>query len=231
MNRFTIAVMAATVALGVVWAHADRDDDRFERVARQTFNNPIAQDGMIRHERAMRDAATAYRQALLAAHHAYYRDLQDALAAARQNRNTPEIAKLTGEMQRIQGDIDRLQEEDDRTSGRTRAFEVHANRDWQPIREVRKGDLLVFKASGSWSFSRGKNARQWGPDGAPNGIGQLVGRVGNQEFVIGSDRRVVAPEDGMLELRANDTDYRDNSGKVDVTLTVRASGRPANDRD
>lgn len=215
--------LVALLALIAVTASAQpRGHSPDRRGDDNPFRNTLARDGRNRHEAALREAAAVYRRAIVDAHRGYYRELQDALAAARGNRNDDERGKIQAEMERVRADIDRLENEDDQVSGRTRAYEIFANRDWQRVRDVQRGDVIVIRAEGEWTFSRRAGAKPIGPEGAGNGVGKLMGRIGTSEFDIGSSRRINVEEDGALEMRANDNEFADNAGKLSVTVTVRA---------
>ncbi len=101
---------------------------------------------------------------------------------------------------------------------------------------VRKGQTVDFTASGSWGESPGvtrtANGGQagmfgsgyWGLQpivpGAP--WGSLVGKIGSQEFPIGTLGSVTADNGGILQLSINDGlgAFHDNHGSLTVKVRV-----------
>jgi hypothetical protein len=53
------------------------------------------------------------------------------------------------------------------------------------------------------------------------GHGVLVGAVGDVRFVVGRERRFVAPSSGPLLLGVNDTDANNNKGEFEAAVTLR----------
>ncbi len=115
---------------------------------------------------------------------------------------------------------------------------VHADRDWQEISpNVSAGDLLQFKAFGSWTYVKGAGHAS-GPDGYSPGpadaapfqpqfklpsapIGTLIARIGNNApFVVGSSRITSAANSGPLYMRMNDVNHEDNGGTVSVEFKI-----------
>ena len=101
---------------------------------------------------------------------------------------------------------------------------IRADRSWQWVRQVRKGDLLEIAAGGAWSWN-GRD--RCGPSGDPAGWHGLRGQLPGQgpPFTIG-DRRILAiVRDGVLKMEMEDTDRSDNTGAMDVVIHTYA--RPA----
>ncbi len=108
---------------------------------------------------------------------------------------------------------------------------VEANRPWNDTGiNVRKGDRLVFSATGQISIRQG-GTEAIGPDGSPTearngapsqaiGVGGLIGRVANgQIFAIGSSSAAITmPAAGRLFLGVNDAGTADNSGAFVVSI-------------
>lgn len=111
-----------------------------------------------------------------------------------------------------------------------RMLSVRGDRDWQSTEiNVQQNQLVIVTyVSGGWAA--------WGTGLGPpfdsgrsgGGIipsvswGHLIGRIGNgQPFAIGQDLSLSSPSSGVLYLRINDPDVRDNSGVIQVRVEVR----------
>ena len=116
---------------------------------------------------------------------------------------------------------------------------VSARRPWQKTLEVAAGDVIDITATGKWWASPQIVA---GPDGGIGSGGDkwgkfrdrfyLQGRLGEDEkvFKIGSRFTLRATKAGHLELCMNEKEldwYENNSGFLDVTLSVRKRPAPA----
>jgi len=109
---------------------------------------------------------------------------------------------------------------------------VQANQLWTNTGlNVRAGDLVAFRASGSINFGEGASAIA-GPDGndterspanpvSAMPVGGLIGRMGNSApFPIGSRTQPIRmPATGALMLSVNDNNLGDNSGFFTVAIT------------
>jgi hypothetical protein len=98
---------------------------------------------------------------------------------------------------------------------------------------VASGDSITYSATGSWKASPIGGSS--GPNGSgtaagtriepPANVMLLIGKIGDGEyFSIGASSTSAANASGELQLLANDlpTAYGDNSGSVDVTITLPA---------
>lgn len=94
---------------------------------------------------------------------------------------------------------------------------------------LNQGDELRLSASGSVRLGPFVGAS--GPDGVDGfehysvdsgfKLGALLGRVGNRPWsMIGAAGRLVASEDGFVELIVNDNDRGNNSGAYEVTMSL-----------
>ena len=91
---------------------------------------------------------------------------------------------------------------------------------WQDVLPLHKGDRVRATARGTWFYNINKN-QSTGPDGPGDGERYLEGRVGQgRAFKVGSSASFVAEEDGMLQMRMNDSVRSDNEGHLDVTVSV-----------
>lgn len=106
---------------------------------------------------------------------------------------------------------------------------------------LKKGSAYTIKASGRWSA--GAICGWTGPDGfgitfTCSGTGTysgsdsasvLLGKIGEEgkPFIVGNGLELVAPEDGILFFRINDTALLtgDNSGSVEVSIALQDGGK------
>ena len=110
-------------------------------------------------------------------------------------------------------------------------FKVQSTADWQSTRiMLRKGDQMIFSASGSYQYDRSASASS-GPEGIQDATKRppcakltpcaLVGRIGfGEPFLIGAQAQLVAGEMGELALRINEQPLHDNGGALDVEIVV-----------
>lgn len=114
-------------------------------------------------------------------------------------------------------------------SGASKSVEVPANQTWVDTGlYVNKGDSVWFTVTGQVYMSQSQRV---GPDGVPNSLnrkdnplpsansGALLGRVGNQMFLIGTTTDPISiPASGRLMLGINDDNHRDNRDAFQVTI-------------
>jgi len=110
---------------------------------------------------------------------------------------------------------------------------VSAQQEWTPTGvSVRRGDYVIFHATGEVKVGGGPNAPPASPAGVSSGAlapggpvtqaphGDLIGRVGNgTPFLIGNQTRVQMPAAGTLSLAVNDSVLADNVGSFQVQVT------------
>jgi hypothetical protein len=164
-------------------------------------------------QKAIDAAEKAYRQSCLAAKRQLLIAIDAGITEAAKTADTTEITKLSTLKQQLEIEISLL----DDGPNRHITFRVEANKAWQKVGLVRKGQKLHFSATGRWS-SAGPD-KMTGPDGFP-----LIGRVaGGEHFVIGKEYLLTVEKDGLLELRGNDSDgsLGDNVGFVTVEITLK----------
>jgi hypothetical protein len=109
------------------------------------------------------------------------------------------------------------------------AMRVDANQPWIDTGiAVRRGDLLVFNATGDIMLAPGVSSGVNGTSAFESrtypvptaSAGALIGRVGGAAFVIGSGTQPIAmPSDGRLMLGVNDDHFDDNTGFFSVVIT------------
>ena len=117
--------------------------------------------------------------------------------------------------------------------------QIYANQDWQDTRfYVNTGQIVVIEyKSGKWSpfsglFLDGQGClnidpRICNPDpNYPDNIfaaihAVLIGRIGNTVFTVGNSTALQSPTDGFVYLRINDKQIYDNSGFLNVALSIR----------
>lgn len=114
---------------------------------------------------------------------------------------------------------------------------ISAKADWVTIGEITEGEMLEFQATGEWGESPGVKRTA---DGGVAGMfgsgywgvkavnpeapwGALVGRVGNQSFVVGQANLVKVTQRGLLQLSINDGlgSRQDNHGFMTVSIKRR----------
>lgn len=99
------------------------------------------------------------------------------------------------------------------------AFVISATREeWVSTRlKVMPGDILLIRANGT--ISVGGFLGNTGPDGTATGVGRLKLKIGNAAVEnVGSIKYVPVTEPGMVMLRIEDSNYRDNSGEFNVEV-------------
>jgi hypothetical protein len=177
-------------------------------------------------------ASTArYEAALTAARETYLRELTDALKAAMSSDNLEESNRIDAAIKSINQEqraaAARRQLANRRPGERGMTVLVKANAEWQPATRVRKGDVLILSATGTWVVNNAIPATAtYGPDGRrPDGTtevhaqwGLLMARIGTHLYLVGSGATIAAPQDGLLELRVNDFNLTDNQGAINVSL-------------
>jgi hypothetical protein len=117
------------------------------------------------------------------------------------------------------------------TTGEGQTVTVSANQAWTDTGiAVRRGQPMIFTASGEIQVGAGRNAGAEGIDPAGSdtsrypirsmGLGGLIGRVGNSApFRIGSNSQPIRmPAAGRLFLGINDDHHPDNSGTFSVAV-------------
>jgi hypothetical protein len=131
-------------------------------------------------------------------------------------------------------------ESDSRTAAKKMAdgslqVEVHARDGMTDTGiKVNKGDSLTFSASGEWGESEGVNRSADGGEAGVLGTGYwladpyledapwgaLIGKIGDDVFLIGRSKTIRASESGVLKLSINDDpdDLSDNHGVMVVTI-------------
>ena len=212
--------MTAVVACGVVIA-ADKDDAAAAVTA--TPKSAKAKAARTKFDAAMRKADEDWKQAATAAHRAYLKDVEVALKLAGTSGDAAETAAVAAEVERAKralADLDRRQ----RPAKAVRSGRVFAVKPWQPVMRVKKGQRLLITAAGKWSIAADVSS---GPDGAElqyrgRPFGQLLARVGEEVFAVGSMAEITVPADGVMEMFCNDglDGAHDNAGHVDVTIEV-----------
>jgi hypothetical protein len=117
------------------------------------------------------------------------------------------------------------------------AITVAANRAWTDTGvTVRRGDQLIFNATGDINLAAGLSSGVGGSPAATNPsmnyplksgyVGALIGRIGNgAPFLIGANTSAIAmPASGRLMLGVNDDHHADNSGSYSVAIQTTGTG-------
>ena len=164
--------------------------------------------------RCQASAAKAYeqwKQSAEAARRQYVKELAPARQAAVRKGDLAEA-------EAIQAAIDEAQRAIADHSGAGRTVTVRADKGWQRVQRVRKGQVLMITARGQWAMGPG-----WPMVGPEN---SLVGRVGDQSFAVGARFKLVVERDGELQVSAKDGNAADNTGAMTVTVFVTSDPNP-----
>ena len=99
---------------------------------------------------------------------------------------------------------------------------------------VVSGQSITLHASGTWDNARGDPSLGFGPNGRDNlwpgtilasaRLGALIGKIGNNIFLVGDNYSANAPASGKLLLTINDVPgtFDDNWGAVNVRISYRS---------
>jgi len=167
----------------------------------------------------------------------------DAREGGRRDISANDLARIyinPGAARSVYGSILRAGNQPVATTGVVNApagsIAVNGNQPWTDTQiNVKKGDMIVFSATGQVRVAGGDSADAVaGPDGA-NGfqsnranypypgmaVGGLVAKVGNDKpFAVGSIGTPISmPDNGRLYLGVNDDGFGDNSGAFFVKIT------------
>ena len=99
--------------------------------------------------------------------------------------------------------------------------------------DVLTGQEITITASGIWNTHGGNEDSNSGPEGQKYicgaiecpvqgvGYGALVGRLGDlKPFFVGKSLRFTASQDGQLYFTVNDWECEDNSGVIELKITI-----------
>lgn len=184
-----------------------------------------------RYEESLKEAQTAFLKAEMAAKTAYLRSIKSALAEATKAGQLEQAVAINKEKEKVELEMALIQRS---IAGVTTTFKVAASRDWQPLMQVQKGDVLQIRATGVWCNDVGQRKRfTTNADGDPHRnvsdfipntpYSALIGRVGEQRFLVGSSATIHVQEDGKLEMRINDKGTDDNDGELMVVILAKGS--------
>jgi len=184
-----------------------------------------------RYEELLNEAQTAFLKAELTAKTAYLRSIKSAMAEATKAGQLEQAVAINKEKEQIELEMALIQRS---LAGVTTTFKVAANRDWQSLMQVHKGDVLQIRATGVWCNEVGERKRfttdaNGDPhrnisDFVPNTpYSALIGRVGEQRFLVGSSATIHVEEDGKLEMRINDKGTDDNDGELSVVVFAKGA--------
>lgn len=185
-----------------------------------------------RYEESLKEAQTAFLKAEMAAKTAYLRSIKGALAEATKAGQLEQAVAIKKEQEQIELEMALIQRS---IAGVTTTFKVAANRDWQPLMPVQKGDVLQIRATGVWCNDVGQRKRfTTNADGDPHRnnsdfipntpYSALIGRIGEQRFLVGTSATIHVEQDGKLEMRINDKGTDDNDGELIVTIFAKGAG-------
>jgi aspartyl protease family protein len=177
-----------------------------------------------RHDRAIEQAEEAYARAIVAAKRDLIRDINEALKKTTDAAEVKKLEEAKKEAEEALVAITQPPEEDaaptPQAVGKV-TVQVNASDDWKEYFPVKKGEVLVISASGTWKHGNQKH-QDTGPGGFRND-GYLEGRIGGRVFRINEGVTTFVEGDGVLSMRMNDANRTDNSGIIAVTITKKVT--------
>jgi hypothetical protein len=180
-----------------------------------TIKNKLAKAAIERRDKAVADAESVFKAAVLKANKQLLADLEKAKGAAMRAEDLEEANAIDSLIAETEGEVDGL------------AFKglrgvVNAQKNWQRVAVLAEGRYRI-RAKGSWTSWEGR-IKPFGPDGEADHEdrrGVLEGRFGEdgQPFQVGSDLEFdVTSNETDLFLRMRDLHQYDNSGSVQVMI-------------
>jgi hypothetical protein len=226
-------VFAGIATPAVASRLAEEGDGAKQPAAAAAPKSGKARSARQRLDAAMEKADEAWRRAAIAAHREYVKGMEDALKAAGAAGNADDVALIAAALSEGKEELAELEKKKGRGAradgaggGTAKSGRVLANKTWQPVLKVKKGQVLKITAKGEWVVSSGRGLRS-GPDGAGeefegHPVGMLVARIGNRTFGVGAAAEIEVPSSGVLEMMCNDVEGHrdDNGGHLDVTIEV-----------
>jgi len=178
-----------------------------------------------RHDRAIQQAEEAYARAIVAAKRDLIRDIGEAM---RKTTDAAELKSLEAARKDAEAALAAILQppSQDPPEAAPQAVgkvtvQVNAQDDWKEFFPVKKGEVLIIAASGTWAHGPDKK-QQCGPKGVGD-YGYLEGKIGGKTLRINDGVTMYVETDGVLSMRMYDTTRTDNSGSITVTITKRAT--------
>lgn len=196
----------------------------FEIASTSPATQPIsASAAQLEYESAIRQADADYKVAIAQARKTYMGRLNVAIKAAMAKSDLNEANRVDA----MRKSLSPNETVPVIKAGTPASAQIAANQDWQRVKDVTNGERLVITAKGTVCVDTlRRDTRTYGPDGRdaagvlnPNKWGMLMAKIGNNSFVVGKGTTIIAPTDGVLEMRINDPiRVDDNDGSFDVTV-------------
>jgi hypothetical protein len=174
-----------------------------------------------RYEATERKAREVYERTMADAAKQYLAVLDAEIAKAERAKDTPAVESLTAERDAVAAAAPS-------PTKATRSIRIPATQRWTAVGEVKRGQVLKITASGEWAY-KVVNKEVLGKCG-PDGDGRthadlpsvaLIGKIGDgDKFLIGSSFELKATRSGTLFLGCNDSNYEDNDGAIEVTISL-----------
>lgn len=188
---------------------------------------PAVKNAIKQYEVAAEKARKEYLMALIDLDRRLITDMEGALKQVMQAGNLDEAKRIEAAVLTAKETMGKHQDEL-RGKAKVQEFTIEAAKSWQPTIEVKKGQRVEVRASGTWNgaVDHGDKGIS-GPDGTRHPQhGRLTyyleGKVGEgSAFKIGSRAEFTADTDGPLVMRMNDTNRPNNSGALSVAISVR----------
>lgn len=217
-------VLACLVAAQPVSGQSAGDEKA--KPALEPPKTPKARAARQRLDAAIAKADEARRVAAVAAHKEYVRAMEDALKVAAAAGNTDEVALIAAAIKAGKQQLAELNKRKRGGRPEVKCGKVLANKGWQPVLKVKKGQVLKITATGEWIVNSGRGLRS-GPAGAGemlegNPVGMLLARIGEDTIPVGAAAEITVTGSGLLEMKCNDSDghLEDNAGHLEVTIEV-----------
>jgi hypothetical protein len=229
--RCSIPVVLTLAALCLA-AKSDKPDQK----ADAPKSRP-AQAALAKRDKAVHAALANYWREVQKANRAAVTDLELALKAALKSENLDEANRIKVAIADLKAELADVKQAlagkgTAAKAGKAAKVVVPGNEAWTAAGEVRKGDVLVFTATGTWSYNVAEGKQAVVPPGGTldkgeqRDLGYLQGRVGSSVFKIGASAEIEVPEDGTLELGMLDSVHGDNSGSVTVVIKPQGAKAP-----
>lgn len=185
---------------------------------------PAAKAARKKLDASLAKADEARRLAYLAAHRQYLKELEASLRTVAASGKADEVARIAAAISEAKQELAKLDKK--KQPAKAKAGRVYAAKEWQPVMEVKQGQVLQITAGGKWAVSEQAGHRS-GPEGFDvehDGFryGTLIARVGDETFAVGTEAKIEIPADGTLEMACHDAEggHGNNSGFVEVQIKV-----------
>jgi hypothetical protein len=192
--------------------------------------SPAAVGAMKDYQKAADDADAACRAIKVAACKKLVSKLTVARTVATKAGNLAEALAIDNQIKEANDRLAELSAAHSSSSDSAEKVVVPANTTGVNVGRVHKGDAIQFHATGTWcSATSRRDIATAGPDGTEAIAGDfvkgkpqnaLICKIGGSYYFVGSSSVVTAGEDGIVELRMNDSGLTDNDGSLTVLCQV-----------